>query len=120
MAQTRGRNVNFSSTDRLLIASVDRSEHKFSSLEQTLKAESENRPRLFSDENFLHVQSIIDENQPKSEQSQSESPFNEEKSEISDRSNHFVFSTMKGLNKEATMSLEQNLLHRKLLEKKQL
>jgi hypothetical protein len=38
---------------------------------------------------------------------------------LSDRSQHFVFSTMKNLNKEAIMSLDRNLLHQKLLEKQQ-
>jgi hypothetical protein len=95
---TLGRNAS----DRI---GSDRSDH-YTTLE------SEARPRLLSDEKYLHVQSIIDENGLESDGA--------EEDEISDRSNHFVFSTVKGLNKDADTSLDQNLLHRKLQEKKQL
>ena len=43
----------------------------------------------------------------------------EEESPASDRSQHFVFSTMKGLNKGANTPLDNNLLQMKLIEKKQ-
>jgi hypothetical protein len=103
-----GRNV-MSSTDRLIV-SVDRSEPKFSLLEHTLR-DSDIRLKILSEDKFLPVQSIIDEQAALSE---------EEKSMESDRSNHFVLSTMKVLNKEADTALDNNLLHLKLQQKKRL
>jgi len=56
---------------------------------------------------------VIDENRSIGE---SESPLEDEgESPLSDRSQHFVFSTMKNLNKEAILSMERNLLHKKIL-----
>lgn len=98
-----------SSTDRLIV-SVDRSEPKFSLLEHTLR-DSDIRLKILSEDKFLPVQSIIDEQAALSE---------EEKSMESDRSNHFVLSTMKVLNKEADTALDNNLLHLKLQQKKRL